>query len=60
MPEPPAGRQRSAASPSHSTKLPDMVADAIGPGAPTEPEQRRRVQQAAVVELARRGRRDQP
>jgi len=37
-----------------------MVADAIGPGAPTEPEQRRRVQQAAVVELARRGRRDQP
>lgn len=29
-----ASRVRSAISPSHSTKLPDMIARAIGPGAP--------------------------
>jgi len=54
------GALRYITKPFDPAKLPDMIGDAIGPGATPEPEQRRRVQQAAMEELARRGRRDQP
>ena len=50
------GALRYITKPFDPAQLPDMVADAIGPGATPEPEQRRRVQQAAMEELARRDR----
>jgi DNA-binding response OmpR family regulator len=54
------GALRYITKPFDPAELPDMIADAIGPGAPAEPEQRRRVQQSAMEELARRNRREQP
>jgi two-component system, OmpR family, phosphate regulon response regulator PhoB len=50
------GALRYITKPFDPAQLPEMIADAIGPGAPSEPEQRRRVQQSAVEEMARRDR----
>jgi DNA-binding response OmpR family regulator len=48
------GAIRYITKPFDPAKLADMIADAVGPGATPEPEQRRRVQQAAMEEMARR------
>jgi DNA-binding response OmpR family regulator len=54
------GAIRYITKPFDPAQLAEMIADAVSPGAPPEPEQRRRVQQAAMEELARRNRREQP
>ena len=54
------GALRYITKPFDPAKLADMISDAISPGAPPEPEQRQQVQQAAMEELARRNRREQP
>lgn len=50
------GALRYITKPFDPAKLADMIADAIGPGAPPEPEQRRRAQQSAMEEMTRRDR----
>jgi CheY-like chemotaxis protein len=48
------GALRYITKPFDPAKLVEMVADALAPGAPPEPHQRRQVQQSALEELARR------
>jgi len=48
------GALRYITKPFDPAELVEMLGDAIGPGAPPEPQQRRQVQQSALEELARR------
>ncbi|MGQ0804423.1 MAG: response regulator [Actinomycetota bacterium] len=48
------GALRYITKPFDPAKLVDMLGDALAPGAPPEPQQRREVQQSALEELARR------